>query len=76
MVSRLAPAMIRAVAARCESLDLASGEIVFEQGDNSDDMYFVVVRPPRDTIQRSVRVLAASFTTRCIGAHHVIHCIV
>ena len=36
MVSRLAPAMIRALAARAESLDLASGEIVFEQGDNSD----------------------------------------
>lgn len=39
---RLAPAVVRGIASRCESLDLSPGTTLFEQGEYSDDMYFVV----------------------------------
>jgi CRP-like cAMP-binding protein len=39
---RLAPAVVRGIAARCESLELPPSTTLFEQGDYSDDMYFIV----------------------------------
>jgi CRP-like cAMP-binding protein len=38
---RLTPAVVRSIATKCASIELPANTVIFQQGDRSDDMYFV-----------------------------------